>query len=778
MADNTKTALQKALADLERLKKQAGVDLDALGAKAVEQFKKQHAQYADLITQTEADALATKKKYEFIEKQIEAAEKVLETTRLIKLAEGESRDLHKEKVKDAEDWLSILEDSRKKLEKTAKGAEKVASAFDKTNSIADDLNARLFGITEKTEEWKDAIEGAGGGLTGVAKILGGVGKRLGKNADSSLQFAKVIEKSGEMMRESMDKMMQAIDQTAEKYSFFGSLAKGFEFEDQFRMMGREASLLTVNEMEDVFKKRGPRVADGLNLAISEVNQSIVQLKSSFASFRDTSTQVQDEMAGMSALLKRRLNIDISTTGQTMENLVFVFGQANKEAPELASKLAMMGQKFGNANNFIKQFNDMTGTLSKFGLPDMSKEFSRLYAIQEKTGTSMNSLVSSMETFSTFEGALNAASKLNAAFGSTIDGMEIMDKMMTEGPAESLLLLRQRLEESGIAFADMGYAQRRLLAESLNMSTQDLAGVMNQPFTELEEAVKKSDGSFEGLKDTMTSLTADTIDAATATEEQTRAQEKQALEMDVLNKLLHALDKQASSFAANNPIAAMFVSAAIQAGVFGATMWSMMGIMKTFSIARSVDNAKEMSENVAATASWHARMMAALKAKSVAAGGPGLGGGMGMMGILGAVGLAAGVGAGIGMLINKGFEANDKANWEAKFGKGPVQFDASGGSQGFSKDIPLFHVGTQPGGAQRSGLANLNSSERLNGALLGGFGGTDAYVGKGDVVDPNQPSAATPQEQVFNMQFQMPGGEVYTKQIKGIVDGELGKIRLV
>ena len=53
---------------------------------------------------------------------------------------------------------------------------------------------------------------------------------------------------------------------------------------------------------------------------------------------------------------------------------------------------------------------------------------------------MDSLISSMERFSTFEGALSAASNLNAVFGTTIDGLELMDVTMEEGPLKGFIKL--------------------------------------------------------------------------------------------------------------------------------------------------------------------------------------------------------------------------------------------------------------------------------------------------------------------------------------------------
>ena len=55
----------------------------------------------------------------------------------------------------------------------------------------------------------------------------------------------------------------------------------------------------------------------------------------------------------------------------------------------------------------------------------------------------------MEKFSTFEGALTAASQLNAVFGTTIDGLELMDTVILDGPVEGFIKLREQLETSGI-----------------------------------------------------------------------------------------------------------------------------------------------------------------------------------------------------------------------------------------------------------------------------------------------------------------------------------------
>ena len=173
---------------------------------------------------------------------------------------------------------------------------------------------------------------------------------------------------------------------------------------------------------------------------------------------------------------------------------------------------------------------MSGQLAKYGLASATQEFARLQAIEEKTGASMNNLVSAMDTFSTFEGALNAASKLNAAFGTTIDGMELMDAQMTGGPAEALLLLRQRLDESGQSFDTMNMAQKRVMAEATGAGIQDLAKLMATPFDELSRAVSESDGTMESLTNSQAQLAAATGANVTSTEAEAKAQEELASKM--------------------------------------------------------------------------------------------------------------------------------------------------------------------------------------------------------------------------------------------------------
>ena len=188
---------------------------------------------------------------------------------------------------------------------------------------------------------------------------------------------------------------------------------------------------------------------------------------------------------------------------------------------------MLAQTQGmDVNKYMSDFNAQATNLAKFGLPDVTSEFNRLAIIQEKTGASMDSLMGAMDTFSTFEGALNAASKLNAAFDTTIDGMEIMDTMMQKGPAESLLLLRERLEETGQSFDTMNYAQKRAMQQALGMDMKTLNQFMSKPFTDLEAAVAASDGSIESLGDSMNSLQKDSKDMMTQEERVAKAQDLQ------------------------------------------------------------------------------------------------------------------------------------------------------------------------------------------------------------------------------------------------------------
>ena len=179
------------------------------------------------------------------------------------------------------------------------------------------------------------------------------------------------------------------------------------------------------------------------------------------------------MIKTSFLLERRLNIPISETAKVTETL----SQALERMPKKLKGLRHLLRSADNLGLDVRQaFSDFTAqsnNLAKFGLPDLQGEFLKLSKIQQQTGISIDSMLSALENFSTFEGALTAASKLNAVFGTTIDGLELMNTFNIDGPVEGFIKLREQLEASGLEIDQLNFSQMRALTSSIGMSAEQM-----------------------------------------------------------------------------------------------------------------------------------------------------------------------------------------------------------------------------------------------------------------------------------------------------------------
>ena len=140
---------------------------------------------------------------------------------------------------------------------------------------------------------------------------------------------------------------------------------------------------------------------------------------------------------------------------------------------------------------------------------------------------MNSIVSSMEKFTTFEGALTAASKLNAVFGSTIDGLELMDVTIEDGPLAGFAALKTQMEAAGMTISDMNHSQLKVLQENLGITAQELRQLGNISASELQKIADGSD-SLTTVSEGLAQMKEGQKDLETPAERLAKAQENLAI----------------------------------------------------------------------------------------------------------------------------------------------------------------------------------------------------------------------------------------------------------
>jgi hypothetical protein len=582
-------ALDDQLAKLGKLLT-AREKIGALAEKRVEAM-------ADEIKVAEELAALAQQNIDRLEQEIKKANALEEVNEdMVKLLERRLSAYEAEKVL-VNETLADQKEVAKKLEEQAKATASILANMEHSARIVKDkLLAGLFGMNDVTQAVGTELTHNGKILTNTAKktskILGDMGRQVTKANLVGAAYEKGFEGAVQKSKE--------LDQYLQQFGMSAAISSAEKYHNQIKLNARATGIASDEAMlaqDDMFDSM---VKGSINTQAEAWNTHQAFFKTS-AAYRQASTEIQTTAGDLGMALEKRLGIPTTETAGMFQELTTTFHKTGKEANTLTADLAMMArtQKM-DVNKYFGDFQQMSSNLAKFGLPDIKKEFNALAVIQEKTGASMHSLVGAMDTFSTFEGALNASSKLNAAFGTTIDGMEIMDTLMKEGPAKSMLLLRQRLEETGTSFEDMNYAQKRAMADASGMDMGTLQKFMSTPFTELEEAVAKSGGTIEGTKESLAAFKGEAKDNATAQEKMNKALEEQRENMQGIGRLLNDMKLWYAENA--NPWVKFGVSLATS---FGGVIPNIIGVvvqMKAMGALRVALSAQQKALNAADAAS--------------------------------------------------------------------------------------------------------------------------------------------------------------------------------
>lgn len=428
------------------------------------------------------------------------------------------------------------------LKATAKASEEVLDNLTDTEARAEKFMSTMFGIDKATRSIGKELVKDGKLFTNMINKSKAVGKHMASQMDGAALAGKTYETAMGKAESFLGGVQSYISSITEMFDFGAAMDRAFAFEDELRMHARQVGILSKSEAtshQNWLQASGHAV--GVERAA--MLKSFTQMRIGSTAFRQANKEGQQAAMKTAAILERRLAVSGDKTAGVFQNLVTVFGESGAQANKLSADLALLAQRQGqDVNQVFTKFNSMAGTLAKFSLPDVTKEFNRLNAMAEKTGASINGMMGMLEKFSTFEGALDASAKLNAAFGTTIDGMELMDSLAEGGPAEGILLLRDRLDATSESFKDMNFFQRRLLEQTLGTDPATLSQFMTTPYEDLQAAVDASDGSITSLGESMQAIQADADGMRTAAEEAAILQDKQREVLQDLVELLYDIKK--------------------------------------------------------------------------------------------------------------------------------------------------------------------------------------------------------------------------------------------
>ncbi len=226
----------------------------------------------------------------------------------------------------------------------------------------------------------------------------------------------------------------------------------------------------------------------------------------FADFTDAIGRVVqkgDQFERFGLMLARGFNLGGQGAGQlskVFENI----GNTGDTASETMKDLVKSANAAGiSTNSLAKDILDSSTYMARFG-KESQRTFVQGAAWARKFTISMEQLKGSVEGLDMFDEAARTASKLNTAFGTMINSMDLM---LADDPAQRLEMIRQQFLAQGMTFDKLSPKQRRYLSETLKLTEDQTAALLssahaNESYAQFQEKALKKEKNELNAKQMM------------------------------------------------------------------------------------------------------------------------------------------------------------------------------------------------------------------------------------------------------------------------------------
>ena len=405
------------------------------------------------------------------------------------------------------------------LASAADDASKVGGALNKMGTdgekSAAGLGGALGGVLDKITPMKGAAVGAGmsmfksfkglpnllgmvsGGIKSVVGGLFNIGKSIVsipfKILGGFVSAAAAGSGGVNELRQAMEKLRGEMGDL--------STGEGKAVMDGFNALRSSSSALAKSGLSvgQVFGY-GPGGAAAMLQAVSEVAAAAGP---AFSMLKDQIAGAADKMV----MMNKGLGMTNEALAEMAAKAARTGGDVGDELIEMGSMAIQMGNKFGvSAKTIGKNVSALTEDIANFG--GMSKkQLTATATYMAKLGLEAKDLQGIIEKFDDFESAAEGVSQLNQAFGIQLDTMEMMN---AQNPAERIDMMRNAFHAAGRSVEDMTRAEKKLLAEQMNLSESALENVLaveNQgiAYEDMEAAAEEAEANKMSEKEVMLEL---------------------------------------------------------------------------------------------------------------------------------------------------------------------------------------------------------------------------------------------------------------------------------
>ena len=233
----------------------------------------------------------------------------------------------------------------------------------------------------------------------------------------------------------------------------------------------------------------------MGIEAKDINAAVTSLNATFTNFSMLTTSTAKKVTDTTAVLGK-LGMSADDTSKGFQALTKGMGQTPDAAADTMVAMDALARDLGVSTSKIgADFAGAASHLQKLSGPEALQAFKQLSVVSKATGIEVSRLLAITEKFDTFEGAATQAGKLNAALGGNF--VNAMELMTATNPAERFEMIRDSILDSGLAFDEMSYYQKKFFADSMGMAdVGELALAMSGDFSAVNSELGKTQADYE------------------------------------------------------------------------------------------------------------------------------------------------------------------------------------------------------------------------------------------------------------------------------------------
>lgn len=398
------------------------------------------------------------------EQNLQVLQSELSTLKSVLAEAQRNGDVKKEDLATLKEQVEQLSLQEKALGASTNAADNFGKAQDKLLGLADEWrNSMVGGLLSSIEQGEN-----------LGNTLSAVGQKLVKNMHPLRLIGNLVSKIQDATTDlalAQDKAITSVTKSTQAYGLY------------------DDEIISIN-ME--LRTQG--------VGLDKIGAAYATLTNTLTTFDTLQADVRRELGETSSYLQL-MGADAGTVARTMTTASTAFGISEISAGKFTRQVAALAGKLKiDLNKAMQDFNEHAGYLAIFGNKG-GKVFAQLATAADSLKISMGSLVNIVEQFQTFEGATNAAGRLNAALGGDfINNMELM-KASFEDPVDALRQMKEGILAGAGSFDSMNSAQKVFMAKSAGLKdVRELAALLSGDLEKARMAQEATALSMEELNE--------------------------------------------------------------------------------------------------------------------------------------------------------------------------------------------------------------------------------------------------------------------------------------